>query len=283
HTDPTGQSPEDAWNWFNNNILSWEGLPYLDIALAAGGVAATVFTGGTGLPVYIAMVGAISTIPLAADQMVANTTGEGFMNDSTRTAFSVISLAGAGVDTAIGAYHAGKRIHKSIQAFKNEAAIANSGPPLAHSGSLAEGPVGTPSSAMPEVDRVPTAVSLPDAAVSTPPPTLRSFDGGRDVVNYPGSKEKSRFGESVARYRQATDNPAAFAPDGPPVISATMNEAGDSVFSAEQLFPNGTRKAMERVPQSLPDYVVAYEPNIDRARLATPYSVSAADVVLFTS
>ncbi|MFJ8763224.1 hypothetical protein, partial [Streptomyces cyaneofuscatus] len=90
--DPTGQSPEDAWNWFNNNILSWEGLPYLDIALAGLGVAATA-TGG-GAPLGIALMAAAATLPAAADQIAVNATGKGFMPDTVRTAFDVAAFAG---------------------------------------------------------------------------------------------------------------------------------------------------------------------------------------------
>ncbi|MFJ8763094.1 RHS repeat-associated core domain-containing protein [Streptomyces cyaneofuscatus] len=112
HTDPTGQSPEDAWNWFNNNILSWEGLPYLDVGLAVAGVAAAA-TGGAGLPLYLALAGAIVTLPAAADQIAMNTTGEGFMPDTVRTGANVASLVAGGLEGGYAAYKGISAIHKA--------------------------------------------------------------------------------------------------------------------------------------------------------------------------
>ncbi|MFJ8763027.1 enterotoxin A family protein, partial [Streptomyces cyaneofuscatus] len=112
--DPTGQSPEDAWNWFNNNILSWEGLPYLDIGIAGLGVAAaTVASGGTmTVPVAVALFGLAATVPSAADQVVAHSTGEGFMDPTLRTVANVASMVGSGVDAGIGIVQGYKHVKR---------------------------------------------------------------------------------------------------------------------------------------------------------------------------
>ncbi|MFD7860312.1 RHS repeat domain-containing protein [Streptomyces microflavus] len=116
HTDPTGQSPEDAWNWFNDNILSWEGMPYLDVALAGLGIAAaTIASAGTmTAPLAIALAAGIATTTAATDQIWTNTTGEGFLPDDVRTGFDVAALAGgitgAGVGGGIAGGVAGRKI-----------------------------------------------------------------------------------------------------------------------------------------------------------------------------
>ncbi|MFD7860317.1 RHS repeat-associated core domain-containing protein [Streptomyces microflavus] len=120
HTDPTGQSPEDAWNWFQNSwfnreILSWEGMPYVDMGLAVAGTAAaafTFFTGGAGAPLAFALIGLAATVPSAADQIArhSNPEREGFLSDSQRTGLGVLALAGGltgGVAGASGRIKAG--------------------------------------------------------------------------------------------------------------------------------------------------------------------------------
>ncbi|MFJ8762047.1 RHS repeat-associated core domain-containing protein [Streptomyces cyaneofuscatus] len=114
HTDPTGQSPEDAWNWFNDNVLSWEGLPYLDAGLAIAGVAAAA-TGGAGLPLYLALVGLAATLPAAADQATINTTGEGFMPDGIRTAADSVGIVAGGLEGGYAAYKGISKIKSLVK------------------------------------------------------------------------------------------------------------------------------------------------------------------------
>ncbi|MFF6981402.1 hypothetical protein ACFZAV_27755, partial [Streptomyces sp. NPDC008343] len=120
HTDPTGQSPANAGEWIKETILDWEGLPYLDIGLALGGVL-TAATGGFGAPLYLAMAGAALTLPAAADQIKVNTTGEGFMNEDTRTAFTILSTAGAALDIGVTAL---KGITKAKQIYSSSKGAA---------------------------------------------------------------------------------------------------------------------------------------------------------------
>ncbi|MFJ8763213.1 hypothetical protein, partial [Streptomyces cyaneofuscatus] len=120
HTDPTGQSPEDAWNWFNNNILSWEGLPYIDIGIAGLGVVATAASGGAAAPLAIALIGLAATVPAAADQIAINTTGKGFMPDTVRTAFDVAAFAGDSVSGFTG-------VLLGVENFKNAVRAGKSG------------------------------------------------------------------------------------------------------------------------------------------------------------
>ncbi|MFJ8763013.1 RHS repeat domain-containing protein [Streptomyces cyaneofuscatus] len=124
HTDPTGQSPEDAWNWFNNNILSWEGLPYLDIGIGVGAAALTLASGGIGVPLAVALVGLAATVPAAADQIAINTTGKGFMPDTVRTGFDVASLAAGVTDLGIGSASAPRAVRKVLEWWDQRAAAA---------------------------------------------------------------------------------------------------------------------------------------------------------------
>ncbi|MFJ8762999.1 hypothetical protein, partial [Streptomyces cyaneofuscatus] len=119
HTDPTGQSPEDAWNWFqgswfNREVLGWQGMPYVDVALAGIGIAATtIASGGTmTIPVAIAIGAAVATAGAAADQIAAHTTGQGFLPDDVRTGFNIAALAGGITGAAVG-------VKKGPQAARN--------------------------------------------------------------------------------------------------------------------------------------------------------------------
>ncbi|MFJ4963786.1 RHS repeat domain-containing protein [Streptomyces sp. NPDC088729] len=117
YTDPTGQSPEQSGNWFtdswfNKEVLGWEGMPYLDIALAAAGIALTAVSGGAAAPAATLFagraikaaltIGTLATIPAAADQIAINTTGQGFMPENVRTGFDVAALAGGITGGLIG-------------------------------------------------------------------------------------------------------------------------------------------------------------------------------------
>ncbi|MFD5989715.1 hypothetical protein, partial [Streptomyces cyaneofuscatus] len=140
HTDPTGQSPEDAWNWFNDNILSWEGMPYLDLALAIGGVALTIGTGGLAAPVAaattaaraaiyatrtataLAAAGGVAAGVAATDQIWAQNTGKAFLSDNVRTAFDVAAFVGGVSGAASGAASGGR---KAIQKFNSKFRTSN--------------------------------------------------------------------------------------------------------------------------------------------------------------
>ncbi|RPK65101.1 hypothetical protein EES43_08435 [Streptomyces sp. ADI96-02] len=127
HTDPTGQRPVEAWKWFDETVLSWEGMPYLDIALAVGGIALTAWSGGTAAPLGIALakraiatrialtVGTLATLPSAADQIAMNASsdGKGFMNSTTRTAFDVAGLVGGITDVGIGIAYKARQLHRA--------------------------------------------------------------------------------------------------------------------------------------------------------------------------
>ncbi|MFJ8762051.1 RHS repeat-associated core domain-containing protein [Streptomyces cyaneofuscatus] len=123
YTDPTGQSPEDAWNWFNDNVLSWEGMPYLDMGLAGFGLAAaTIASGGTlTIPIVIALGAFAATAGSAADQITLNATGKGFMPDNVRTGFDIAAFAGGITGAAVGikkAPEAARKIGASYRAMK---------------------------------------------------------------------------------------------------------------------------------------------------------------------
>ena len=110
--DPTGTSPMGDWL---SKALEWEGLPYLDLALAAAAVGITLYTGGAGAPFALAMLGMMATLPAAADQIAIDSTGAGFLPGDVRTAFTIASIAGAGADIAIGATTAAHKVFKSYK------------------------------------------------------------------------------------------------------------------------------------------------------------------------
>ncbi|MFD5989473.1 hypothetical protein, partial [Streptomyces cyaneofuscatus] len=124
HTDPTGQSPEDAWNWFNDNILSWEGAPYIEVGLAVAGVVAAA-TGGVGIPLALAVVGAAATLPAAADQIMIHSTGKGYMSEDVRLAANVVGIVSGGAE---GGYAAIKGINKIRSVVKGASHAAPAGP-----------------------------------------------------------------------------------------------------------------------------------------------------------
>ncbi|MFJ8763253.1 hypothetical protein, partial [Streptomyces cyaneofuscatus] len=128
HTDPTGQSPEDAWNWFNNNVASWEGMPYLDIGLAVGGVAITVLSGGSAAAIGVAAIGLAVTVPSAADQISIDTDGGSLLPDSVRTGFDIAGIVAGVTDFGIGVYHTPKLIKQTRLGYKLGGSKAASGP-----------------------------------------------------------------------------------------------------------------------------------------------------------
>ncbi|RPK63966.1 hypothetical protein EES43_10975 [Streptomyces sp. ADI96-02] len=145
YTDPTGQSSEGSWDWLTEDILGWKYLPAVEVGIAAAGLALALatFTGGSGIPLAIAGIGFLTTLPSAADQITANTsaTGEGFMPKEARMTLDVIGLVGAGVDAAIGIGYAAHKGYKTYQAAKaaNALPIESAAPARVAAGSSAAG------------------------------------------------------------------------------------------------------------------------------------------------
>ena len=109
YTDPTGRSPIGDWL---SKAINWQGLPYLDIGIAFAAVGITLYTGGAGAPLALALIGAAATLPSAADQIARDTTGNGFLNDEQRLGFAIAGVTGAGADIVIG----GASTYKAVKA-----------------------------------------------------------------------------------------------------------------------------------------------------------------------
>ncbi|MFD7860643.1 hypothetical protein ACFV6B_41185, partial [Streptomyces microflavus] len=235
HTDPTGQSPEDAWNWFQNSwfnkeVLGWEGMPYLDIALAGAGLAAaTIASGGTlTIPVAIAAGATLATTAAAADQIAINTTGAGLVSDSVRTALDITALAGGITGGLIGAKKAPQAAHKIGNALKSK---FGSGAPMEVSQST--------DSLSDSIVRVKSeAVRSAEKAVDDIQAKVLELSGKGDNAFFaPGD----RFGtQAVAEYRAKTGMSDAFAEGGPTIYEGVhLGQDGRVMAHGSWVWENG--------------------------------------------
>lgn len=117
-TDPTGTNP--AWDWLTD-LANWEGMPYVDAGLAVAGLgaaAAAFASGGATLPLAIAAIGALATLPAAANQISRDATGAGFLPGGAETAFNVVALAGGAADLGVAAATAGAKLARTASKLK---------------------------------------------------------------------------------------------------------------------------------------------------------------------
>ncbi|RPK55982.1 tRNA(Glu)-specific nuclease WapA precursor [Streptomyces sp. ADI96-02] len=126
--DPTGQSPEDVWDWFTDDFAGWEGMPYLEIGLAAAGVAITVLSGGSGIAIGAAVIAGALTLPSAADQISINAGWGAFLPEDARTAFDIAGMVGGIADAGIGLVHTPKLIKMTRLGYKISGRQNLSGP-----------------------------------------------------------------------------------------------------------------------------------------------------------
>ncbi|RPK59280.1 hypothetical protein EES43_18820 [Streptomyces sp. ADI96-02] len=214
HTDPTGQSPEESDNWFTKNILNWKGMPYLDAGIATavliGAIAFTISTAGTGslIPLGLAALGFVSTIPSAADEIHQQfNDGESFMSEEQRFGFMVASVAGAALDLGVGigmgaykgykGYKTWSRAKEKAQYFAD--ARENFNPPLTE------------------------YVERPHNPTIAPPPGNTS--------TAPSSTMTKSWETAVERYRVNSGKNNHFTPDGPE-IQSVQHKMGESVPGA---------------------------------------------------
>ncbi|MFJ4961538.1 RHS repeat domain-containing protein [Streptomyces sp. NPDC088729] len=115
--DPTGESWEDVWGWFTDEFPGWEGMPYLELGLAVGGVAITVFSGGSGIAIGVAVIAGALTLPSAADQISINAGHGAFLPQDVRTAFDIAGMVGSVADAGIGLVHTPKLIRMTRAGF----------------------------------------------------------------------------------------------------------------------------------------------------------------------
>ena len=191
YSDPTGRSPVGDWL---EKALTWEGLPYLDIAIAFAAVGLTLYTGGAGAPLALAMIGAAATLPSAADQIARDTTGDGFLSGNWRLGLAGASVVGAGADIVIG----GASTYKAVKAYNAEKAAtraAAAAPAGAHAATAA---AVAPAAAV--LDDTPSADSLVDlyqrVKHHVPPKLQNAVDEAAFRQAY-GNGELSELGQNT--------------------------------------------------------------------------------------
>jgi hypothetical protein len=108
--------------------MDWEGLPYADMILAGFALWATAASGGAGVPLAIAAIGALATVPSAADQIVECATGEGFLTDQARTALLVIATVSTVADMGVGARSAYKYATTNTRALVASTGVPTTAP-----------------------------------------------------------------------------------------------------------------------------------------------------------
>ncbi|MFD5989815.1 RHS repeat-associated core domain-containing protein, partial [Streptomyces cyaneofuscatus] len=270
-TDPTGQSPGDAWNWFDDNVLSWDGMPYVDVALAALGVAAaTIASGGTlTIPVALALTSAVATVGVAAEQIASDITGESFMSDGVRTAVDVTALVagvGGGVVAGLKGPKAVKTITDAVRGTARAGAVgASQAAPGGSKGGLVNRLLGnTPA---------PTEVA----------PAPKPIDGKNVIWKNPDVEEQVRL------YRVGNDDPTAFGPDGGTIFRGIKGEGKVVTTKVIEEMPDGTwaqrnvtnSDDLKSVPLDMvPKTVLVHDP-VTKTYTATA-NYRMLDIIMFT-